>query len=607
MKRLGTFLVLLLGLSFVMAAVSFPREETVYISGCLWGPATTWNLYAAQSTWGTDQFLYLPAFQYDVGRDAWIPVIAEKYEFINDKTLRIYIRKEAKWSDGRAITAEDFAYTFELTKKLGIGPGAGWDNYIASINRIGTQVVEFKAKEKPLNYFQFLTYALGAQPMPKHVYTALEAKKVNIGDWANDKPSEQVVSGPYKLYFYSPDIVVYQRVENWWGKGIFGLPKPKFLAHVIYKDNPSASLALERGETDWAGLFIPSVWELWQKKNLPVGTWYKSKPYFIPDGVIFLYLNNTKPGLSDPNVRRAIAYAIPYDDMLEKAYFGYSSQAHPSYVIDFFEPNKQYINYDLWKKTFGTEDGRPDFDLEKAKKILDDAGYKVGKDGVRVGPDGKKLTYTISVPYGWTDWMMMCEMIAKNLKSIGIEVTTEFPDFSVWADRMTKGTFDMILSWSVGPSFDHPFNIYRFVLDKRLSAPVGEVTWAGDWERYDNDEIVKLLDTAVSTLDSKTRKNAYMRIQEIIAKDMPVIPAFYGAHWYEYSTKYWVNWPNQDKPYWFRPAPFHADTWPVLFVISPAKNPQPAPKWLETNDKGGLGIPTSKIFDDLAAAGAKKK
>ena len=607
MKRLGTFLVLLLGLSFVMAAVSFPREETVYISGCLWGPATTWNLYAAQSTWGTDQFLYLPAFQYDVGRDAWIPVIAEKYEFINDKTLRIYIRKEAKWSDGRAITAEDFAYTFELTKKLGIGPGAGWDNYIASINRIGTQVVEFKAKEKPLNYFQFLTYALGAQPMPKHVYTALEAKKVNIGDWANDKPSEQVVSGPYKLYFYSPDIVVYQRVENWWGKGIFGLPKPKFLAHVIYKDNPSASLALERGETDWAGLFIPSVWELWQKKNLPVGTWYKSKPYFIPDGVIFLYLNNTKPGLSDPNVRRAIAYAIPYDDMLEKAYFGYSSQAHPSYVIDFFEPNKQYINYDLWKKTFGTADGRPDFDLEKAKKILDDAGYKVGKDGVRVGPDGKKLTYTISVPYGWTDWMMMCEMIAKNLKSIGIEVTTEFPDFSVWADRMTKGTFDMILSWSVGPSFDHPFNIYRFVLDKRLSAPVGEVTWAGDWERYDNDEIVKLLDTAVSTLDSKTRKNAYMRIQEIIAKDMPVIPAFYGAHWYEYSTKYWVNWPNQDKPYWFRPAPFHADTWPVLFVISPAKNPQPAPKWLETNDKGGLGIPTSKIFDDLEAAGAKKK
>ncbi|WP_448378964.1 ABC transporter substrate-binding protein [Fervidobacterium sp.] len=602
MRRFGTFFLLLVVLSLTMAAVTLPREETVYIAGALWGPATTWNLYAAQSTWGTDQFLYLPAFQYDLGRDAWIPVIAEKYEFVNSTTVRIYIRKEAKWSDGRDITSEDFMYTFQLTKELGIGPGAGWENYIESINRIGSKVVEFKAKTKPLNYFQFLSYSLGAQPMPKHVYEGLKAKKINIGDWVNDKPSEQVVSGPYKLYFYAPDIVVYQRIDNWWGKSIFGLPRPKYIAHVIYKDNPTATLAIEKGDVDWAGLFIPSVWEMWQKKNLPVGTWYKSKPYFLPDGVGFVYLNNTKPGLSDPEVRKAIAYAIPYDDMLEKAYFGYGSQAHPSFVIDLFEPNKQHINHDLWKKTFGTADGRPDYNLDKARKILDDAGYKVGKDGIRVGPDGKKLSYTISVPYGWTDWMMMCELIAKSLKQIGIEVITEFPDFSVWADRMTKGTFDMIISWSVGPSFDHPFNIYRFVLDKRLSAPVGEVTWAGDWERYDNDEIVKLLDSAVSTLDPAVRKNAYFRIQEIIARDMPSIPAFYTAHWYEYSTKYWVNWPNQDKPYWFRPAPWHADTWPVLFGISPAKNPQPVPKWFETTDKGGLGIPTSQVFKDLQSA-----
>jgi peptide/nickel transport system substrate-binding protein len=106
MRRFGTFLLLLLVLSLTLAAVTLPGEETVYIAGALWGPATTWNLYAAQSTWGTDQFLYLPAFQYDLGRDAWIPVIAEKYEFVNSTTVRIYIRKEAKWSDGREITSE---------------------------------------------------------------------------------------------------------------------------------------------------------------------------------------------------------------------------------------------------------------------------------------------------------------------------------------------------------------------------------------------------------------------------------------------------------------------------------------------------------------------
>ncbi|MDI6862541.1 MAG: ABC transporter substrate-binding protein [Pseudothermotoga sp.] len=601
MRRFLVLLVLALTV-LLIAQVTIPREETVYIAGALWGPATTWNLYAPQSTWGTDQFLFVSAFQYDLGRDAWIPFIAQKYEFVDDKTIRIHIRPEAKWSDGQPITAEDFVYALELSKKLGVGPGVGWDNYIEYVKAIDTKVVEFKAREDALNYYQFLSYSLGAQPMPKHVYSKLEAAGT-IRDWVNDKPDEQVVSGPYKLYYYDPNIVIYQRIDNWWGKDIFGLPRPKFIGHVIYKDNPSASLAVEKGDVDWAGLFIPSVWEMWEKKKLPIGTWYNEKPYYLPDGVGFVYLNNTKPGLSDPAVRKAIAHAIPYEEMLVKAYFGYGSQAHPSMVIDLFEPNKQYINYDLARKTWGTSDGRIPFDLAKAKKILDEAGYKVGKDGIRVGPDGKKLgPYTISVPYGWTDWMMMCEMIAENLRSIGIDVVTEFPDFSVWADRMTKGTFDIIISWSVGPSFDHPFNIYRFVLDKRLSAPVGEVTWAGDWQRYDNDEVVELLDRAVSTLDPEVRKNAYFRIQEIIYRDMPSVPAFFTAHWYEYSTKYWINWPNQDNPYWFRPAPWHVDTLPTLFGISPKSNPQPVPKWIETTDKGGLGVPTSKVFEDLQSA-----
>jgi len=585
---------------FLIGQTLLPREETVYAVGTFTLP-TTWNLYAPQWTWGTDRYLYIPAFHYDLGRDAWIPFIAQKYEFVDDKTIRIHIRPEAKWSDGQPITAEDFVYTLELSKKLGIGPGVGWDNYIEYVKAIDTKVVEFKAREDALNYYQFLSYSLGAQPVPKHVYSKLEAAGT-IRDWVNDKPDEQVVSGPYKLYYHDQNVLVYQRIDDWWGKDIFGLPRPKYLANVFYRDNPSATLALEKGDVDWAGLFIPSVWELWEKKRLPIGSWSKEKPYFPPGDLVFVYLNNTKPGLSDPAVRKAIAHAIPYEEMLVKAYFGYGSLPHPSFVIDSFEHYREYIDYELARKTWGTSDGRIPFDLAKAKKILDEAGYKVGKDGIRVGPDGKKLgPYTISVPYGWTDWMMMCEMIAENLRSIGIDVVTEFPDFTVWADRMTKGTFDIVIAWSGGPGFDHPFNIYRFVLDKRLSAPVGEVTWQ-NWQRYWNDEIVELLDKAVSSLEPDVRKRAYFKIQEIIYRDMPSIPAFYGAHWYEYSTRYWINWPNQDNPYWFRPSPGHPHSLPVLFGISPKNNPQPVPKWIETVDKGGFGIPTSKVFTDLLAA-----
>lgn len=123
MRKFVAVLLILLILSSLMAQVSVPREETVYVAGALWGPATTWNLYAPQSTWGTDQFMYLPAFQYDLGRDAWIPTIAEKYEFLDSTTLRIYIRPQAKWSDGTPITADDFVYACNCPRNLELVQG----------------------------------------------------------------------------------------------------------------------------------------------------------------------------------------------------------------------------------------------------------------------------------------------------------------------------------------------------------------------------------------------------------------------------------------------------------------------------------------------------
>jgi len=599
MKRV-IFLVLVVLSAALIAQVTLPRNETVYVIGALWGPATTWNLYAPQSTYGTDQFLYIPLFMYNIGRDAWLPLIGESYEFVDDKTIRIKIRDEAKWNDGVPITAHDVVYTLELTKKLGIGPSTGWWDYIEYVKAVDDKTVEFKANEKNLNYFMFLSYSLGAEPMPKHVYSKLEEEGVNIKDWRNDDPEKQVVSGPYKLFHSDPNMVAYVRIDDWWGKDIFGLPRPKYIANVIYKDNPSANLAFERGDTDWAGTFIPSVWELWTKKKQPIGTWFDESPYYMPDGVVLLYINYTKHPLNDRNVRKAIAYAIPYKDMLKKAYFGYSPQGHPSMVIDLFEPYKQWIDFDLARKTWGTEDGKVPTDLEMANKILDEAGFKKGKDGIRIAPDGTRLgPYTISVPYGWTDWMMMCEMIAKNLREIGIDVKTEFPDYSVWWDRLIKGNFDLVISWSAGPGFDHPFNVYRFVMDSRLTGPVGEAFPAGDWERYHNDEVIELLNIAVSSLDPEQRKKAYYRIQEIVYRDLPGIVLFYGAHWYEYNETVWTNWPNAKNPWWYPAAPWHLNALPVTFGIHRVGEVKKVPKWLETVDEGGFLIPTSKIMADL--------
>jgi len=605
-KVLGVFLsVLLLTLLLVpstLGQVSLPRNETIYTLGALWS-ATTWNLYAPASTYGTEHFLYVPLFLYSNMKDGWLPLIGETYQAVNRRTLRVKIRDIAKWSDGTPITAQDVEFTFALTKQLQMGPGNGWWDYIQSVKAVDSKTVEFVMKADAVNYDAFLGYCLGTRVVPKHVYEPLLKKgEQAVKDFQNDDPAKQVVSGPYKLFYTDPNIVVYGRIEDWWGKAVFGLPVPKYIANIIYRDNAVANLDFEKGNADWAGTFIPDVSSLWTAKKLPIGTWYKNKPYYVPDGLDLLYISYYNPLLKDPAVRKAIAYAIPYKEMLDKAYFGYGNQAHPSMVIDDFEAYKEYIDDAYAKYVWGSPDGKPKTDLKKANEILDKAGYKRGKDGIRISPDGKRMgTFTIQVPSGWTDWMMMCEMMAANLRAIGLDVKTEFPDYSVWWNRWTEGTFDFILGWSAGPGFDHPWNVYRLVLDPALYKPFGQFQY-GNFERYNNPEVGNILKKIAASLDPKVRRTLYFQLQRVIYRDLPAIALFHGAHWYEYNETHWVGWPNEDRAWWFPAAPWDGNALPVLFGIAPKGQTAKVPAWVEFKAKGGQLIPTTDILSALSKA-----
>ncbi|HOP95585.1 MAG TPA: ABC transporter substrate-binding protein [Dictyoglomaceae bacterium] len=599
---LGVLLVTFLIVPSSIAQTSLPRNETVYTLGALWS-ATTWSLYNPSSTYGTEQFMYMPLFLYSNMKDGWLPIIGESFQAVNKRTLRVKIRKEAAWSDGTPLTADDVAFTFALTKEVGIGPGNGWWDYIQSVRAVDSKTVEFIMRPDAVNYASFLGYALNTRIVPKHVYEPFEKKGVQaVKDFLNDDPAKQVVSGPYKLYYADPNIVAYGRIDNWWGKSIFGLPVPKYIGNIIYKDNSVANLDFEKGNADWGGVFIPDIAALWKDKKLPVKTWFDNKPYFMPDGLDLLYISYYNPLLRDPAVRKAIAYSIPYQEMLDKAYFGYGNQAHPSMVIDDFEAYHQYIDSAYAKYFWGSPDGKVKTDLKKANDILDKAGYKKGRDGIRVSPDGKRMgTFTIQVPSGWTDWMMMCEMMAANMKAIGLDVKTEFPDYSVWWTRWTQGTFDFILGWSAGPGYDHPWNVYRVVLDPALYKPFGQDQY-GNFERYNNPEVGKIIDKLAATLDPKVRKTLYYQLQRIVYRDLPAIPLFYGAHWYEVNETYWVGFPTAKDPWWFPSSPWHAMALPTLFGIAPKGQTPKVPAWVNPVSKGGLLVPTDDILSALSKA-----
>ena len=567
---------------YAVQSQSVPREDTVFIIGVEWGTVRSMNPYTGNPTTLLGH-AYLPLFTYSALKDVWIPTLAERYEFVDPYTLRIYIRAEAKWSDGRPITAYDVEYTYFVTQQVGVGPGAGCQDYLEYIKAVGDKVVETKMKEPPRNYYSFLGCSLNFWPLPKHVIQPIFEKegKEGITKWGNADPATQVVSGAYKIYYFSPrDRIILMRLDDWWGKGIFGVPGPKYIAHLLYADNAAANAALEAGDADWAGTFIPEVGKL-QAKG--IFTWYKKAPYYVGSGVNFLYLNLKRPEFQNPAVRKAIAYALPYKDMLEKAYFGYSPQATGVGVNDLIAAYKKYLSPDLCTKYGLTSDCRFETNIEKAKQILKDAGI-----------DPSKISIEIATPNGWSDWNMMADMMAEALRAVGFDASAPTPDFSVWWDSLTKGTYSAVIGWDGGIGFDHPWGVYRYVLDPRLSFP------SGNWEGYTNTEVIQYID-AIPQLMAEPEKqlSLILKVQEIFLRDLPAIPLFYGAHWYAYNTKYWVGWPGEDNPWWWPTAPWDVQSWPIPFGLVKAGQTPKAPEWIAK-----LAVPTSKIVSDLAKAGA---
>lgn len=579
-------------------APELPREDTLFVTGAQWTPPSTWNLLAPSQTWGTylfGGFMYLPLFQYSCGLDAWVPIIGERVEWVNNYTLRIHIRSEAKWSDGQPITAYDVEYTYKLSYELGSGPAAGSEPYITDVKAIDDKTVEFVMNNETRNYFMFSLYALQMAPGPKHIIRYVYEQLGNsIIEWRNggglcddliDVP--QVVSGPYRLYYFDELRVAYERIDDWWGKEIFGLPKPKYLVHRIYLSNEQILLDLMQGNVDWAGIFIPEV------QTLNVGTWYKDKPYFRPNQILVLYINQQVKALRDASLKRAMAYAIDYEKVIERAEYGYTKQASMSFVFEIYPHFKAWINTTLAQEYWGNPYAKVQTNKDLAKQVLAQAGYE-DRDGDSFvePPSGEKLEVTVIVPSGWTDWMIAADLIAEDLRAVGINAESRPVDYGAFWGYIQGGNYTLALGWVPTPTFSHPWDTYRSFLDPRLTPPMG------NWEWYNNTDIMPILEQAAQVFTYEEKMKYFSKVQEIIYEEIPSIALMYTPQWYEYSEKYWIGWPNEDYPWWTEVAPYREYSTPLWLLFGLAKKGEPVeqPGWAKTVEKGGILIPGSQVI-----------
>ncbi|HKT05158.1 MAG TPA: ABC transporter substrate-binding protein [Rugosimonospora sp.] len=501
------------------------RHQTLFIAGEQWSTPTNFNPLNPTATWPTqpDQMnlVYESLFGYDVRTGEIKGNLADSIDAPDAKTLVVKLKSGTKWQDGQALTADDVVYTYELAKKHSEAPWAWFWNNVSSITATDPQTITIALDPKNAN--PGITKASLSQVpiLPKHLWTGYETQNAKLVEFTNMTP---VGSGPYKVDSANATQVKYVRDDNYWGKTVRGkLPAPKWIVHPIFKDNAAGDLAFERGEVDVSQQFTPQIWKMWQDKKLPVHTWFDKPPYHLPGSIPMLVINTTKAGLSNPQVRRGIAYAIDYARIASTAMSQYSDPAQSSVIIP-KGAEQQYFDADNVAKNGWT------FDVNKAKQLL--AGANLG-------------AITVQTPSGWSDWEAAMAIVVENLKAAGVNASAQSPQAPQVTTAVQNGNFDLAIWYVSGASPGTPWQRFRDVLDSRGVPPKGSSAFY-NYGRFTNPQVASLLDQAASATGAQA-KTLFTQLDTIFMQNAPMIPLMYRPlDFFEANETAWQGFPKSD-------------------------------------------------------------
>ncbi len=543
---------------------ALPRNETLYFNGQQWGSVVCWNPYSsncnnAMAIAEQDNSrvtMFETPYLYDMMDGKSYPLLADgPYTWNAAGTdITFKLKKAAHWSDGTPVTADDVAYTWATHVKYQDGAGVNFGAYIDTITAVDPQTVDVKAKldtnGKVVNPLEVVDYLDSDYVIQKAWTQTLEARTgSDATKLAADPAMDVVYSGPYHYFFADDTKVVMVRDDKYWGQdaSMFGkLPIPKYLAHVIYKDNAAGTTALQAGEVDVSQQFNSNVQDLWLKNNLPISTYLPDAPYDIGASIPTAYYNMASYGLDQVAVRKAIAMAVDYDTIIANAMTNQSAtfeQAPRSLMNPTAGEQALYDSSDPTIKALQWT-GK---DIDGAKALLDAAGIKVGPDGWRYY-NGKKLTYVATCPNGWSDWQAAIEQVAAAGKAIGIDITTNYPEWSVYQTEVTNwplpAGFDIFMMYNDGAGPAEPWSRTNKLLNSRYAQTKNN--WNGDWGGYKNPAVDALINGIPSETDPAKIKADYTAITKIYLTDVPSFSLMYRPQsFHTVNETVWTGFPHQ--------------------------------------------------------------
>lgn len=410
----------------------------------------------------------------------YAPDVAEKWEVSPDgKTITFHLNPNAKFHNGQPIKATDVKFTYDSLMDPGLTtPKKSGYSVLDHIEAPDDHTVIFKLKEPNGGLFDNLT--LGIMP---------------TGADTNVYKTKPIGSGPYKVVEFRPDDkLVLEAFDQWHG----GAPKIKHLVVRIIPDATTRVLELRRGTVNFEVNNIPfeNVSEFDKNADFKV----EKKP-----GSVYQYLafNMKDPILSKLQVRQAIACAIDRERIARDVMRGYAV------------PTDSIFGQGHWARAANLP--TYPFDPNKAKQLLDAAGYK-DPDG-----DGPQSRFTLSFKTSTdAEANLRAQVIQQMLKQVGINVSIQSSEFGTFLDDISKGNFQMY-SLSRNGVQDPDF-LYVIFFSKNIP-PEGQ-----NRGYYSNPKLDQLLVEGRSTFDREKRKEIYGEAQKILQEDLPYLSLYHQVN-----------------------------------------------------------------------------
>jgi peptide/nickel transport system substrate-binding protein len=409
------------------------------------------------------------------------PVLADSYEPSADgKTYTFKLKDGITFHNGDAFSADDVVYTYEwIMDEANASTRSANFELVDKVEAPDATTVVVTLSEADVTFMVNVATTL-IYPAKYHKETGEDAFK--------GKP---VGTGPFTLGEWSPQ----QRVTlNAYEDYFRGRANFDAIQVDVVPEAAGRMAALETGQAD------NSIWGLNAEDNDALKESGDFKVYETQQVATNHFpLNNKHPFLSDKAVRQALLWALDRQSFADDIFLGQAQVA----TSNLSPAIAKYYNADVPKY---------EYDPDKAKQLLEEAGWVEGSDGIRE-KDGTKAAFTMMVFQGDTQRRPEAEIAQQWWSDIGVQVELQEGIVSDVLAGLVDGNYDAVLFiWVFGGSNGDP--------DARDTLHTGG---ANNFFQYSNKEVDQLLSDGVRELDEEKRIEIYKRIQEIIADEVPFL------------------------------------------------------------------------------------